>query len=520
MTSQSLKLICENIYLSSLIHQPKIKIMMIHSNRLLSSLICFCLAVLLTSCARNPVTGKKEVMFMSESQEIALGHSYDPQVVSMYGVYDDKKMQAFIEEKGKAMAAKSHRPDLPYSFKIMDTPMVNAFAVPGGYVYFTRGIMAHFNNEAEFAGVLGHEIGHIAARHSAKQQTNQILMQGGLMVGMIASEDFRQFGDVASQGLGLLSLKFGRDDETQSDILGVEYSTAIGYDAVEMADFFETLTRLSAGQDVPEFLSTHPNPANRFAKVKQIAKQKQAIYAGKKFAINRNEYLQMIDGLVYGDDPRQGFFENSTFYHPVLKFMFPVPQGWKLNNLPSQVQMAPEDGKAMMTLELVAGTDLNAVANKFVQDNQLTLIERSSTTVNGMTALALMTEQVPQADPNQQQQAPTLRILTYLISYNNAIYKFHGLSTQADFNRYFSSFQGTMKNFNRLTDSEKLNRKPSIIDIVTVKNRGTLQQALTGYGVKAADLERLAILNGMRLTDQLPAGTLIKIVGTMGAGQP
>ena len=492
-----------------------------NNTTLINTLSFLILALCISSCARNPVSGKKEVMFMSESQEIALGHSYDPQVVAMYGVYEDNKIQKFIEEKGKAMAAESHRPDLPYSFKVMDSPMVNAFAVPGGYVYFTRGILAHFNNEAEFAGVLGHEIGHIAARHSAKQQSNQILMQGVMLGGMIASEEFRQFGDVASQGLGLLALKFGRDDETQSDILGVEYSTAIGYDAVEMADFFQTLNRLSAGSDIPEFLSTHPNPANRFAKVKQLAKQKQAIYAGKKFAVNRNEYLQMIDGLVYGEDPRQGFFENNTFYHPVLKFMFPVPQGWRLNNLPSQVQMAPEDGKAMMTLELAAGTDLNAAANKFVQDNELTLIEKSNTTVNGMSALALMTEQRPTVDPNQpqQQQAPTLRILTYLISYNNAIYKFNGLSTQADFNRYFGNFQSTMKNFNRLTDTEKLNRKPSVIDVVTVKNRSTLQQALTGFGVKSADLERLAILNGMQLNDQLPAGTLIKIVGTMGSGQ-
>ena len=479
--------------------------------------------LILASCSRNPVTGKKEVMLMSESQEISMGQGYDPQVTAAYGVYNNAAMQSFIEEKGKAMAAKSHRPNLPYSFKIVDSPVVNAFAVPGGFVYFTRGIMAHFNNEAEFAGVLGHEIGHITARHSAKQMTQQTLLQAAFIGGMIASEDFRQFGDVASQGLGLLQLKFGRDNESESDILGVEYSTAIGYDAVEMADFFKTLTRLTegSGQSIPDFLSTHPNPANRFAKVKQMAKQKQAIYAGKKFEVNRNEYLRMIDGLVFGEDPRQGFLENNMFYHPDLKFMFPVPQGWRFVNSPTQVQMAPEDGKAMMTMDLAGGTDLNAAANQFIQDNKLTVIEKNNTNVNGNNAIALMTELIPtqEAGQAQQQQQQPLRILTYFIQYGNAIYKFNGLSAKEDFNRYFSFFQSTMTNFRKLTDPDKLNRKPDVIDIVSVKSAGTLQQALSSYGMKAANHQKLAILNGMELSDQVAKGMLFKIVVNQGQQQ-
>ncbi len=488
------------------------------------NLFILSLAVLLiASCARNPVTGKKEIMLMSEGQEINMGKSYDPQVQATYGVYQDAKLQAFITEKGKKMAAISHRPNLPYQFKIVDSPVVNAFAVPGGFVYFTRGIMAHFNNEAEFAGVLGHEIGHITARHSAKQYSQQMLMQAAFIGGMIASEDFRKFGDVASQGLGLLSLKFGRDNESESDILGVEYSTAIGYDAVEMADFFKTLTRLSAasGQSIPTFLSTHPNPANRFAKVKQMARQKQAIYSGKQFEVNRDKYLKMIDGIVFGEDPRQGFFENSMFYHPEMKFQFPVPQGWKLNNLPIQVQMAPSDGKAMMTMDLVGGTDLNAAANKIIQENKLSVIEKSNTNVNGNPAIAMLSEQRPttQQGQQQQQQQPTLRILTYLISYNGAIYKFHGLAAQQDFNRYYGAFQSTMAGFRKLTDPEKINRKPNVVDVVTVKSNGTLRTALTSFGTKSADLTKLAILNGMELNDPVKAGMLIKTIAKMGGGQ-
>src|SRR5690606_39156102 len=165
------------------------------------------------------------------------------------------------------MGAISHRSNLNYEFKILDSPIVNAFAVPGGYVYFTRGIMGFFNNEAEFAGVLGHEIGHIAAKHSARQQRDQILGQVLLMGGIIFSEKFRQFADVAQQGVGLLFLKNSRDHETESDKLGVEYSTKIGYDAREMAGFFQTFKKLG-GDDgaIPSFLSTHPDPGDRYNK--------------------------------------------------------------------------------------------------------------------------------------------------------------------------------------------------------------------------------------------------------------
>ncbi|MDH6056225.1 M48 family metalloprotease, partial [Umezakia ovalisporum] len=143
----------------------------------------------LLACSRNPVTGKRELILMSQEQEVALGQQSHPSIVATMGLYEDQKLQNFISEKGKAMARISHRPDLPYQFYIVDSPVVNAFAVPGGYVYFTRGIMAHFNNEAEFAGVLGHEIGHITARHSARQQSSQLLTQVGLIGGAILAPD-------------------------------------------------------------------------------------------------------------------------------------------------------------------------------------------------------------------------------------------------------------------------------------------------------------------------------------------
>jgi len=478
-------------------------------------LTIFIISTLLTSCARNPVTGKKEFMLMSESQEAAMGKQADPSIIAQYGLYDDQNLQKFINTKGKSMGAISHRPDLEYSFRLLDSPVVNAFAVPGGYVYFTRGIMAHFNNEAEFMGVLGHEIGHITARHSAKQQTQQMLGQLGFMAGVIASEKFREFANEASQGLGLLFLKFGRDHESQSDMLGVEYSTAVGYDSHEMADFFNTLKRLQgdSGQSIPSFLSTHPDPGNRFSRVHELSDEAQKGLNRSTLKVRRREYLQMINGIVYGEDPRQGFTDNSTFYHPQLLFQFPYPQGWKLYNSPAQVQIAPSDGKALMIFTLSQEQSLEAAAQATVKQHSLTVVESAQTTVNGFPAIAMVSDQIP--DPAQQQQggqaAPVTRLLSYFIKYNNMIYLFHGITAKTDFSKYSNNFKRTMSNFNKLTDQSKINVQPTRIDIQTIPQNGTLKQALKSLGAHNNDMNELSIINGMMLTDQVKKGDLLKL---------
>ncbi len=463
------------------------------------------------SCARNPVTGKKEFMLMTESQELALGKESDPSIVAQYGVYENAKLQAFITDKGKQMAAISHRPNLNYEFKILDSPIVNAFAVPGGYVYFTRGIMGHFNNEAEFAGVLGHEIGHIAAKHSAKQYSKQMITQVLFIGGLIVSEDFRKFADVAQQGIGLLFLKFSRDNETESDKLGVDYSTKIGYDAHQMAGFFKTLKKLGGAEgSIPTFLSTHPDPGDRNIKVGQLADAAQKNMDPATLKVNRNNYLKMIDGIIYGEDPKQGFVENNVFYHPELKFQFSYPATWKLLNSPAQVQIAPEDGKAMLMMELAEGADLNTAKNKVIEENKLVVIESTNVTVNGLPAIALLSDIAQETQQGQTASQP-LKVLTYLIEYNKMIYKFHGLSTKADFNNYFSSFQSTMKSFKTLTDQSKINKKPTLIKIVENKKNTTLQQILTDYKMPSARQNELAVLNGLELNAMVESGTLIKI---------
>lgn len=465
--------------------------------------------LIISACSRNPVTGKKEAFVMSESREQALGDQSDPGIVASFGLYPDQTLQKFIDSKGQQMARISHRSHLKYEFKILDSPVVNAFALPGGYVYFTRGIMAHFNNEAEFAGVLGHEIGHISGRHSAKQQRNSILTQVGLIAGVVLSKEFANYAESASQSMQLLMLKNGRDHETESDQLGVEYSTKIGYDASYMAGFFKTLNRLSGGdegQRIPTFLSTHPDPLNRYAKVGQWAKEEQKKYPSKTFKENRNQYLRMLEGLIYGEDPRQGYKEGNTFYHPELKFQFPVPTNWQLANSPQQVQMAPKDGKAVMIFTLAQEKTLNEAANNFVTQNKLQKKEDTNLTVNGFPAKAIVTEQV------NEQGVASLNIVTYFIKDGSTIYLFHGMAEPANFLTYKNLFRNTMEGFARLTDRAKINVKPDRIHIESINSPTTLAGALRNAGIKSDRFEEMAIVNGMQLTDQLKRGQLIKVL--------
>jgi predicted Zn-dependent protease len=476
-------------------------------NRYFSFCLLTILILLLDSCAKNPVTGKRNINFLSTEQEIAMGKEADPDIVNSFGLYNDEKLQRFIDEKGQQMAAISHRNNLNYDFKIVDSPVINAFAVPGGYVYFTRGIMAHFNNEAEFAGVLGHEIGHIAARHSARQYSKGVLAQIGLVAGMVLAPEFAQFSDIAQTGVGLLFLKYGRDAERESDQLGVEYSTKIGYDAQEMAEFFHTLERKSeesGGQAIPNFLSTHPSPAERTKRVTKLAAEWRKKVADKNLEVNRESYLRMIDGMVYGNDPKQGYVENNVFYHPVLKFQYTVPTDWTLENTPQQVQMAPKDGKAIMMLTLAQGNSIESAAQQMLEKNQLKLVESVKESVNGLPALAMV------ADLEQQQG--TVRTLTYLIQYGENIYSIMGASSANDFSNYMPLFTNTMKSFQTLTDASKINVQPDRIRVKPAKQAGTLAQALRDLEAQQDKMEELAILNGMTLEDRVDKGMLLKLV--------
>ncbi|RFP64092.1 peptidase M48 [Hymenobacter lapidiphilus] len=438
----------------------------------------------------------------------------DPQVLAQFGLLNNSALQKFIDLKGQQMAAVSSRSDFGYQFTILDSPMINAFAAPDGNIYFTRGIMAHFNDEAQFAGVLGHELGHVTARHGEKQKTRSTITSGALLLGSILSKRVASIAQPLSQGAGLLFLKYGRDDEREADKLGVAYSSKIGYDASHMADFFLTLQRqeqASGAGGMPTFLSSHPNSADRYSTVKQLASQAKQQQGGRALTVNRNGYLQMIDGMAYGDDPRQGFVEGGVFYHPELKFQFPIPQGWKSQNSPQQFQMAEPNGKAVQILTLAPGNSAEEAAQALAKELNISSPQATRTTINGLPAIALQGDQVGQDQQGRQGiQASTL---SYVIQDGKTLYALIGLCGPGTLNSYGPAFQRTAQGFRRLTDANKLNRQSEKIRIRTAKAGQTLAQALSANGVSTKRHQELAILNGMTTTDKLSAGTLFKVVG-------
>ncbi|MFQ5751614.1 MAG: M48 family metalloprotease [bacterium] len=460
----------------------------------------------LLSCATNPVTGKKELSLLSNDQEIKLGAEADPGIVAQYGLYDDAKIAEFVNQLGQKMARISHRPNLEFHFRVLDSPVINAFALPGGYVYITRGILGYMNSEAELAGVMGHEIGHITARHGAKAYTRAQLAQVGFGVGYIFSDTFRRFSDVAQLGVGLLFLRFSRDQERQSDELGVQYSTTVGYDASDMSHFFGTLNRLQeqSGQSLPGWFSTHPNPADREAKTLQLAREAQQKSTLSEFKVDRAHYLDLINGIVFGEDPRQGFVENGYFYHPTLDFQFPVPTDWQLVNTPQQVQMVNKAQTAAMQFTLSQQATARGAADKFVADNQARVINSASKRVHGFPT------EIRESSVSSQQG--DLNVLSYFIEKDKYVYVFHGFSSKKDYNNNLNAFKYTMNNFDRLKNQKAKNVQPTRIKVVKVTARSTLKDFLARYPNNKMSADKLAIINGMKLTDIVKPGDRIKVL--------
>jgi len=459
------------------------------------------------ACAVNPVTGKRELMLLSSADELAMGQQSDPQILQTYGKYEDAELARYVAALGKKIGALSHQPKLNYSIKVLDSPVVNAFAVPGGYVYLTRGILAYFNDEAELAGVVAHEIGHIAARHSAQQYSNAQLVQIGLVAGSMASETFRKYAGVAQLGVSLLFLSFSRSDEREADALGVEYSAKAGYDSNHMANMFVSLERLNPGEaagGLPGWFSTHPNPENRIAAIKKDTLVWREKLQQRQFTVNRDQYLKQIDGLVFGEDPRQGYVEGNIFYHPELRFQFPVPGGWKVNNTASQVQMINPEQNAVILFSMAPEKTPSAAAQAFIKESQAAVARSESAKVNGMTAHRLISD--------VRTEQGVLRVMSYFIQKGQTVYAFIGFTEQSRFGSYSSAFEQTMGRFNNLTDSRKINVQPERLTLKRTTTQGSLRQALQKFGGPEKTWESLAIVNGMKLDDSVPGNTLIKYV--------
>lgn len=459
--------------------------------------------VLLGACATNPVTGRRELALISESQEVSMGLEAAKQAASQMGVYPDSQLQRYVNSLGMTLARSSERPNLPWSFTVIDDPVVNAFALPGGPIFVTRGILGYMNSEAELVSVLGHEIGHVTARHSVNQMSRAQLAQIGLMGVMIAKPELSGLADLGSQALGLMFMKFGRDDETQSDELGFRYMTNAGYDPAEMAEMFRTLERTSGGSErTPEWLSTHPDPGNRVAKTQErIAAWTRPAGALK---VNRDVFLRHIDGIVFGEDPRNGYFQQQVFLHPTLKFRFDFPSGWNTQNMADKVVGVSAQQDAIIVLSGAGNTAPSQALQQFVSQQGIRSGGISNSSINGLPAAS--------AQFAAQTEQAVLAGYIAFIQLDGATYQLLSYTDQQLAQSYDAAFRRALGSFQRLTDQRALSVKPARVRLVQIRNQMTLTQFNQQYP-STIPIEQLAVINGVdSASEALPSGSLVKRV--------
>jgi predicted Zn-dependent protease len=460
---------------------------------------------LLAACSTNPVTGRREISLVSENQEVAMGQEAAQQVEASLGLVKDDQLQAYVRRIGTELAKQSERPNLPWRFGVIDDPTPNAFALPGGPVYITRGLMNLMSSEAELASVLGHEIGHITARHSAQMITRSQLGQIGLVAVMIAKPELAQFGDALSSGMQLLFLKYGRDAERQADELGFKYALTENYDVSEMDDVFRALQRVGEAEGrsgIPAWASTHPDPGERA----QTAQQRVAALPAPASPriVNEVEYMNRIDGLVYGDNPRHGFFRNGEFLHPDLRFRLNMPNGWKTQNTPQAVVAVSPQQDAVVQLQFAQGSP-TAAARTFFSQQGIQQGQNSSTSINGNPAYTSYFQ--------AQTQSGVVAGLVSWVQYGGNTYQILSYTPGNRLNAYDATFRGVAGSFAQLTDPSALNIRPNVVDIVQIPTSMTLAQFNQRYP-SVIPIEQLAIINQVGTGDMLRAGSRVKRVVT------
>src|SRR5690349_10818637 len=380
--------------------------------------------IVASGCAINPATGKNQLMLVSEDQEIAMGRQADSAVITSIGLYPDAVWQRYIQQFGARIAATSERPGLPWTFRVVDDPAVNAFALPGGFIYVTRGLLAHLTSEAELASVVGHEIGHVTARHTAAEMSKQELIGLGLAAGSMANKQVAKYAGTANQALGILYLKFSRDDESQADQLGLRYMRRASYDPRQMPEVFLMLGRLTAaegGSQLPTWLETHPSSANRVAAISaQIAALPQD-FSGT--SVNRDAYERLLAGLVFGNNPRQGYFTGSQFFHPDLRFRIAFPEGWTLNNGAQAVIAVSPAKDGAIELSQANEPSADAAARAFLAQQGIT--SGASAHLNLIGGLAAVSAPFSAATDNG-----ALRGTVLFVEYGGAVYAIVGYAPE------------------------------------------------------------------------------------------
>lgn len=496
------------------------------STRILRTLVTPLLLILALATAgctiqRNPVSGSKRAFGYTWEQEIRLGAESDPQIVAQFGLYEDEELAEYVDRIGRQTLEKSHmrRPDTEarfreteFTFRVLDSPVINAFALPGGYVYFTRGILAHLSNEAQLAVVMGHEIGHVAARHASQRALQQTLGQvaviGGAVIGQellgLPGESLLQLSSTAAQ---LLFLSYSREHERESDRLGVEYAAMNGYVASEGAALFTSLKRIAeqSGQSIPNFVSTHPDPGEREENIpRYAARWEEEGY--EQTITGEDRFMEMIDGIVFGENPRQGFTRDYTFYHPDLAFRFDTPSGWDVINQPSQVALLSPEEDAVILFSIDSGADSprNAIEAVLSQDGIEPLEQSETRSRGGFPAWEA------QAAARLNDGTP-VGLHLYAVEYGDYIYRFLSYSTEQTFPNHVRTFSRIAGSFDELTDREILGIQPARLRVFRAERSGTLESFLPERLPLGIAPDEVAIINQMNLDSPVREGEWIKI---------
>lgn len=478
--------------------------------------------MVIPSCVvqESAITGTKRAYAYSWDQEVQIGSEVDKEIISEFGLYEDERLNDYYVSMSEEILQNSHMraedtaqrfQETDFTFRILDSPVVNAFALPGGYVYVTRGLMAHMNNEAQIAVVIGHEIGHVAARHASQrglqQMVGQLAVVGGALLGQeLLGLPGETILNISSQAAQLIFLSYSRNHERESDRLGVEYAAKTGYAAEEGAAFFTSLKRISerSGQSIPNLLSTHPDPGERERQIPRMADE----WREEGFDqpnLNTERYMEMMDGIIYGENPRNGFVEEDIFNHPDMEFTFPVPSGWRVINQPSQVAMiSPENDAAMIfRLDSESSTARESV-QKFLSNNEIeTEDQESVATETGIPAY--------QANFTVSDESDQLGVNVYALEYGGRIFRFLNYTELSRFEGYISDFRSTTTGFDRLTDERILNIKPVRLRIVQADRNRPFRDFLPNQLPMNITVDDLAIINQVYPDDVVEAGRYLKL---------
>jgi predicted Zn-dependent protease len=467
-------------------------------------------SLLLGACSTNPATGEQQfTALMSPAQEQKVGAEEHQNIIKTMGVYKNKEVQAYVNEIGQSLAKNTERPDVSYTFTVLDSPMVNAFALPGGYVYVTRGLLALANSEAELAGVIGHEIGHVTARHSAERFSQNVLASLGTAALSIAldSPDVTQMAGLGSQ---LYLQSYSRGQEHEADTLGIRYLHRATYDPHGMASFLNNLDQNSKlegrieGKDSDgySYFSTHPRTEDRFAKASTIASQYEKIAYKPE-----GSYLNYLDGMVYGDSEAQGFAKGTDFYHIPMDFTFSVPDGYKIYNGANQVTALSKNEGTVVIFD-AAGREngmsaKNYVASAWLNKQPNVLVEGIK--INGMNAATASFEGTVNNKPM------TIRVVAVEWSADR-FFRFQMAIPKGASAATLDGLKRTTYSLRHLTGQERNSLKPYRLRIVTARAGDSVQSLSSSFPYSDYREERFRVLNGMKAGEKVMPGFRYKTV--------